>query len=44
MSGRKKTFTKKELESGILTGENQKELLDEIRSAGKAGIDALSRR
>lgn len=37
-------FTKKELESGILTGENQKELLDEIRSAGKAGIDALSRR
>lgn len=36
-------FTKKKLDSGILTGENQRELLDEIRSAGKAGIEALRR-
>lgn len=37
-------FTKKKLDSGILTGENQRELLDEIRAAGKAGIEALSDR
>ena len=37
-------FTKKKLDSGILTGKNQRELLDEIRGMGKAGIDALSRR
>ena len=36
-------FTKNKLDSGILTGENQRELLDEIRSAGKDGINALRR-
>ncbi len=35
-------FTKKRLDSGILTGENQRELLDEIRAMGKEGI-ALQR-
>lgn len=34
-------FTKNKLDSGILTGENQRELLDEIRGMGKAGINAL---
>lgn len=36
-------FTKKKLESGILTAENQKELLNKLREAGKAGIEGLKK-